>query len=769
MRGIRRSSNKLNYIWLFYIAFILTVFLTSRITNAADGYPVTEGATADTIDVITIDMQGDSHLNGVDNIDATTEATFENALDLQNLQGTVTDSQVPDNITITESDPYATLLAGRSGGQILKGGTGNGESLSFWTNATGVVGNYYFTDLFTNGIITTNDSTGRLSIITDNSSNWDIAYGWGDHSSQNYFDKDSDTLFTLLGLTDPDADRYVMWDDDLGEWVWTDVDAVGDVDSSDFTADGDFLVGTGVGTYQAESGSIVRTSLGLGTGDTPQFRSLVLASTAATQLTINRVDANHEGEIIFKTGANNRWSFGAISDGTEAFRVRDVYNGINSLVITAGSNLITTAAGITVGLTGVAELTAGSINRTSGTLTLEIGGTAEQSITSTETTFGGNLIIPDSGYIGSVSDTDAIQIEADGDVVLSQKLGTGGSIYVNETTNTFMTTGLTINQGAASNEILALKSTTVNHPFTSYAEADTFGNILKASSTAGGVYLKGFTDTNYPPLVLSGWIGSTTPTQPAIQLLGYKSDGSTGLAVIGSTEKLLAINNGGGDRWYITGGGDVWATGDVSAQSFTDRTPFYEGDALLEIANIKGKDGKIDHSTLPEFAHKTAEVDITEEVELTEVDISDVFEMKEVEEIIIIEKIDKEGKVAREKKIKNIKTEITGYEIKDGEVVEKIKQIPEYETKLVSKKSLKENIYFDEKTGKMYQKVGEGSVFERDGKIIQSVVTGKKTEDRRDLGAMISIHDVAFQQLIEIINKQDKRIDELEKMIINLN
>ncbi len=40
----------------------------------------------------------------------------------------------------------------------------------------------------------------------------------------------------------------------------------------------------------------------------------------------------------------------------------------------------------------------------------------------------GNLIIADDGFIGSVSDTDAIQIEADGDVVMSQDLTVDGTI-----------------------------------------------------------------------------------------------------------------------------------------------------------------------------------------------------------------------------------------------------------------------------------------------------------------------------------------------------
>ena len=46
------------------------------------------------------------------------------------------------------------------------------------------------------------------------------------------------------------------------------------------------------------------------------------------------------------------------------------------------------------------------------------------------TTYEGNIVIPDAGYIGSASDTDAIQIEADGDVVVSQMLAVTGDIQV---------------------------------------------------------------------------------------------------------------------------------------------------------------------------------------------------------------------------------------------------------------------------------------------------------------------------------------------------
>jgi hypothetical protein len=46
----------------------------------------------------------------------------------------------------------------------------------------------------------------------------------------------------------------------------------------------------------------------------------------------------------------------------------------------------------------------------------------------------------------------------------------------------------------------------------------------------------------------------------------------------------------------------IYADSCVNALIFTDRTPYYSGDALKELQKIKGKDGKIDHASLPDFA-----------------------------------------------------------------------------------------------------------------------------------------------------------------------
>ncbi len=55
-------------------------------------------------------------------------------------------------------------------------------------------------------------------------------------------------------------------------------------------------------------------------------------------------------------------------------------------------------------------------------------------ITDKDWQFLGNIIIPDDGLIGSVSDTDAMQIEADGDVVMSQDLNVSGGLTANSIT-----------------------------------------------------------------------------------------------------------------------------------------------------------------------------------------------------------------------------------------------------------------------------------------------------------------------------------------------
>ena len=96
---------------------------------------------------------------------------------------------------------------------------------------------------------------------------------------------------TLSGLADDDHPQYVK--------------------DSEFTADSDVLVGTGSGTFAAESGATLRTSLGLGTGDSPQFTAVNIG--AATDTTITRTAAGNiaveGGHIVHVVGVGYE-SFG---------------------------------------------------------------------------------------------------------------------------------------------------------------------------------------------------------------------------------------------------------------------------------------------------------------------------------------------------------------------------------------------------------------------------------------------------------------------------
>ena len=64
----------------------------------------------------------------------------------------------------------------------------------------------------------------------------------------------------------------------------------------------------------------------------------------------------------------------------------------------------------------------------------------------------------------------------------------------------------------------------------------------------------------------------------------------------------IDVQTGATNNWGIVDYNNAYFGGNVSAASFTDRTPAFSGDGLESIRNIKSKDGKIDHESLPEIS-----------------------------------------------------------------------------------------------------------------------------------------------------------------------
>jgi len=72
-----------------------------------------------------------------------------------------------------------------------------------------------------------------------------------------------------------------------------------------------------------------------------------------------------------------------------------------------------------------------------------------------------------------------------------------GVVYIGDTANGNMGQGLTINQNAHDDEILAFKSSDVNHSGTSILENDTYAAFSKTSGTQGGLMITAVTEGTY--------------------------------------------------------------------------------------------------------------------------------------------------------------------------------------------------------------------------------------------------------------------------------
>jgi hypothetical protein len=66
-----------------------------------------------------------------------------------------------------------------------------------------------------------------------------------------------------------------------------------------------------------------------------------------------------------------------------------------------------------------------------------------------------------------------------------------GAVYIGDSANANSVIGLTINQGANDDEILALKSSDVAHGVTTHTETDTYAFFKKASGSTGGLIIEG--------------------------------------------------------------------------------------------------------------------------------------------------------------------------------------------------------------------------------------------------------------------------------------
>jgi hypothetical protein len=219
-----------------------------------------------------------------------------------------------------------------------------------------------------------------------------------------------------------------------------------------------------------------------------------------------------------------------------------------------------------------------------------------------------HLNIYDEG--GSVVTNDGLVIDGN------------GTVFIGDTANAQMTQGLTINQGAADDQAISLKSSDVAHGLTSagYAvqETDTYLSMRKQDLNNGGVQISSFMQNVAAANTLvfdsHGGQATTTKATNSTGLVNFRvlqHNGSNALANVTANGNVFTVQaqTGGAlvTRILVDEDGDLYSV--TSAQTFDDYDDValieaYDhvrsGDAKFQIKAEFGKFAKINEAALIE-------------------------------------------------------------------------------------------------------------------------------------------------------------------------
>jgi len=141
-----------------------------------------------------------------------------------------------------------------------------------------------------------------------------------------------------------------------------------------------------------------------------------------------------------------------------------------------------------------------------------------------------------------------------------------GKVFIGDTADANITTGLTINQGAATNGILAFKSSTTTHGMTSTAETDTFALFEQAPGLNGGLGIFALTDGAAGDSLTAAFylravgVGATTATKStaagALIYLDGREKSGAGDTGATANSNLVAVGTNGTTQFILDADGD---------------------------------------------------------------------------------------------------------------------------------------------------------------------------------------------------------------------
>ena len=130
-------------------------------------------------------------------------------------------------------------------------------------------------------------------------------------------------------------------------------------------SDGEMIVGDGSGDPVAESGATLRTSIGVGTGDSPQFTGIELSHASDNTLTASSGDLSIEGNVVYRAGGTDV----PVSDGgTGASTLTD-----GGVLLGSGTSAVTAMAVLADGEMIVGDGSTDPVAESGATLRTSIG------------------------------------------------------------------------------------------------------------------------------------------------------------------------------------------------------------------------------------------------------------------------------------------------------------------------------------------------------------------------------------------------------------
>ncbi len=291
-------------------------------------------------------------------------------------------------------------------------------------------------------------------------------------------------------------------------------------------------------------------------------------------------NTSSKGELRFYEGCNYVGFAAPALSGNQVWALPTADGSCGQVLSTNGCGVLSWASASSGGcvVCDSSPQLGGSLDAQTNTI-LNIGHACNDILATGIRVIAGSAACPSLSFTGDPNTGlysrtgDALDIAAGGTQAFSID-GSAKTFIGQDTANSKMGRGLTINQGGHDTEILAFKSCDVGHGITSYAEADTYGFLKKLYAGNGGLSVSGFSDaackSGLDLYAASCGAANDAKSTSALGLIQMRSEvrnpSNTSTTNAATDANMVVMRNGDGQTRFIfdnegSGHADVeWTT-----------------------------------------------------------------------------------------------------------------------------------------------------------------------------------------------------------------